>query len=161
MELNAAQPPEVISIPSTATGRGKLMAAKTSAKLGVKRKSSLEPAFNKARDLRYDNLSSVLLKIDEQAHGPAKSQRERTAGEYPTQFAELRAEMASLKAENERMVERLTDELNRLAKRLEELEARAHRPWWGRVFNRSGQAPEPATQPRRQAVARLRALCLD
>jgi hypothetical protein len=161
MELNAAQPPEVISIPSTAPGRGKLMAAKTSAKLGVKRKSSLEPAFNNARDLRYDNLSSVLLKIDEQAHGPTKSQRDRTAGEYPTQFAELRAEMASLKAENERMVERLTDELNRLAKRLEELEARAHRPWWGRVFNRSGQEPEPATQPRRQAVARLRALCLD
>ena len=58
--------------------------------------------------LRYDNLSSVLLKIDEQAHGPAKSQRDRTAGEYPTQVAELRAEMASLKAENERMVERLT-----------------------------------------------------
>ena len=86
---------------------------------------------------RYDNLSSVLLKIDEQTH--AKSKHDRTPGEYPTQLAELRAEVVSLKAENERMVERLTDELNRLAERLEELEARAHRPWWGRVFNRSGQ----------------------
>ena len=137
------------------------MAAKTSAKLGAKRKSSSEPTIKNARAFRYDNLSSVLLKIDEQTHGPAKSKRDRTGGEYPTQLAELRAEVVSLKAENERMVERLTDELNRLAKRLEELEARAHRPWWGRVFNRSGQEPEPATQPRMQAVARLRALCLD
>jgi hypothetical protein len=53
----------------------------------------------------------VLLKIDEQTHGPAKSKRDRTPGEYPTQLAELRAEVVSLKAENERMVERLTDEL--------------------------------------------------
>ena len=136
------------------------MAAKMSAKLGIKRTSSAEPTIKSARDLRYDNLSSVLLKIDEQTHGTG-TKRDRTAVESPTQFAQLRAEIVSLKAENERMVERLTDELNRLAERLEELEARAHRPWWGRVFNRSGQEREPATQPRRQAVARLRALCLD
>ena len=136
------------------------MAAKTSAKLGIKRTSSAEPTIKSARDLRYDNLSSVLLKIDEQTHGTG-TKRDRPAVESPTQFAQLRAEIVSLKAENERMVERLTDELNRLAERLEELEARAHRPWWGRVFNRSGQEREPATQPRRQAVARLRALCLD
>ena len=36
---------------------------------------------------------------------------------------QLRAEIVSLKTENERMVERLTDELNRFAERLEELEA--------------------------------------
>jgi hypothetical protein len=161
LELDAAQPPDVMFISSTATGGSKQMAPKTSAKLGVKRKSFSEPTIKNARAFRYDNLSSVLLKIDEQTHGPAKSKRDRTPGEYPTQLAELRAEVVSLKAENERMVERLTDELNRLAERLEELEARAHRPWWGRVFNRSGQEPEPATQPRRQAVARLRALCLD
>ena len=135
------------------------MAAKMSEKLGVKRKSSAESTSKNARAFRYDNLSSVLLKIDEQTH--AKSKHDRTPGEYPTQLAELRAEVVSMKAENERTVERLTDELNRLAERLEELEARAHRPWWGRVFNRSGQEREPATQPRRQAVARLRALCLD
>ena len=134
------------------------MAAKMSEKLGIKRKSSAESTIKNAREFRYDNLSSVLLKIDEQTHG--KTKHDRPPGEYPTQFAELRAEIVSLKAENERMVERLTDELNRLAERLEELEARAHRPWWGRVFNRSGKR-EPATQPRRQAVARLRALCLD
>jgi hypothetical protein len=135
------------------------MAARTPAKLGIKRTSSGEPTIKSARDLRYDNLSSVLLKIDEQTHGTG-TKRDRPAVESPTQFAQLRAEIVSLKAENERMVERLTDELNRLAERLEELEARAHRPWWGRVFNRSGKR-EPATQPRRQAVARLRALCLD
>ena len=137
------------------------MAAKTSAKLGVKRKTFLEPTIKNARALRYDNLSSVLLKIDGKTHGPANSQCDRAAGEYPTQLAALHAEIVSLKAENERMVERLTHELDRFAERVEELEAWAHRPWWGRVFHRSGQETEPATQPRRQAVARLRALCLD
>ena len=137
------------------------MAAKTSAKLGVKRKTFLEPTIKNARALRYDNLSSVLLKLDGKTHGPANSQCDRAAGEYPTQLAALHAEIVSLKAENERMVERLTHELDRFAERVEELEAWAHRPWWGRVFHRSGQETEPATQPRRQAVARLRALCLD
>ena len=123
------------------------MAARTSAKLGIKRTSSAEP------DLRYDNLSSVLLKLDGKRHGPANSQCDRAAGEYPTQLAALHAEIVSLKTENER-------ELDRFAERVEELEAWAHRPWWGRVFHRSGQT-EPGKQPRRQAVARLRALCLD
>jgi hypothetical protein len=155
------QPPDdgVMFIPLTATGGSKQMAAKMSEKLGIRRKSSAKSTIKNPREFRYDNLSSVLLKIDEQTH--AKSKHDPTPGEYPTQLAELRAEVVSLKAENQRMVERLTDELNRLAERLEELEARAHRPWWGRVFNRSGQEREPATQPRRQAVARLRALCLD
>ena len=45
------------------------MTARTSAKLGIKRTSSGEPTIKSARDLRYDNLSSVLLKIDEQTHG--------------------------------------------------------------------------------------------
>jgi hypothetical protein len=157
-ELDTAQlPDDGVMFYSLKPQQAKAMAAKTFAKSGIKRTSSAEPhSIKSARDLRYDNLSSVLLKIDEQTHG-----RDRTAVESPTQFAQLRAEIVSLKAENERMVERLTDELNRLAGRLEELEARAHRPWWGRVFNRSGQEREPATQPRRQAVARLRALCLD
>jgi hypothetical protein len=157
-ELDTAQlPDDGVMFYSLKPQQAKAMAAKTFAKSGIKRTSSAEPhSIKSARDLRYDNLSSVLLKIDEQTHG-----RDRTAVESPTQFAQLRAEIVSLKAENERMVERLTDELNRLAERFEELEARAHRPWWGRVFNRSGQEREPATQPRRQAVARLRALCLD
>jgi hypothetical protein len=162
LEFDAAQLPDdgVMFIPSTATGGSKQMAAKTSAKLGIKRTSSAAPGIKNARDLRYDNLSSVLLKIDKQRRGPGTN-RDRPAVESPTQFTQLRAEIVALKAESQRMVERLTNELNRLAERLEELEARAHRPWWGRVFNRSGQEREPATQPRRQAVARLRALCLD
>ena len=87
------------------------MAAKTSAKLGVKRKSSLEPTIKNARALRYDDLSSVLLKLDQQTHGPANSQCDGGAGEHPTQLAALHTEIVSLKAENERMVERLTHEL--------------------------------------------------
>src|SRR5262245_36952734 len=77
------------------------------------------------------------------------------------QLAELLAEVAFVKAENQRLVERFTDELKRLTERLVELEARAHRSWWARMFGSSGRGPEPARQPRRQAVARLRALCLD
>ena len=72
----------------------------------------------------------------------------------PDEFA------AYLKTDYERTAERLTHELDRFAERVEDLEAWAHRPWWGRVFHRSGKT-EPGTQPRRQAVARLRALCLD
>ena len=55
------------------------MAAKMSEKLGIRRTSSAEPTIKSARDLRYDNLSSVLLKIDEQTHGTG-TKRDRTCG---------------------------------------------------------------------------------
>jgi hypothetical protein len=137
------------------------MAAEARAMRGEKRKSSSEPTIKNARALRYDNLASVLIKVDEQVHGPAKYKGDRTPAADPTQLAELRAEVASVKAENERLVGRLTGQLDRLAERLAELEARARRPWWARMFGASGRDPEPARRPRGQAVARLRALCVD
>jgi hypothetical protein len=135
------------------------MAAETRVERGEKRKSS--STIKNARALRYDNLASVLIKVDEQVHGPAKYKGDRTPAADPTQLAELRAEVASVKAEHQRLVERLTGQLNRLAERLVELEAQAHRPWWARMLGASGQDPEPARRPRGQAVARLRALCED
>ena len=134
------------------------MAAKTCAKPGDKRKSPAQPTIKNAGALRYDNLASVLVKLDERVHGAAKCDCDRTPEMPPTQFAELRAEVASLKAENEQMVERLTDELNRLAERLAPLEAQALRPWWQRVFALPAKDLEPAGRPRSQAVARLRAI---
>jgi hypothetical protein len=121
-----------------------------------KRKSSSQNALAP----RYGSLASVLVKFDEQLHGPATFGRDQPPP-VTNQLAELLAEVAFVKAENQRLVERFTDELKRLTERLVELEARAHRSWWARMFGSSGRGPEPARQPRRQAVARLRALCLD
>ena len=53
-----------------------------------------------ARALRYDNLGTVLTNLDEQMHRPAKRKRDKDSGLDPTEIAELRAELASQKAEN-------------------------------------------------------------
>jgi hypothetical protein len=123
---------------------------------GEKSGSSAEPARKKARALRYDNLTSVLVNLDEHTHGPAKRKRDLNSGAPSTELAELRANVASLKAENERSVERLANELDRIAERLAALEAQSRRPWWRRVFGHSGQEAGLAGRPK--AVARLRAL---
>jgi len=123
-------------------------------------KKKRKPSSQNALAPRYGSLASVLVKFDEQIHGPAAFGRDQPPP-VTNQLAELLAEVAFVKAENQRLVERFTDELKRLTERLVELEARAHRSWWARMFGSSGRGPEPARQPRRQAVARLRALCLD
>lgn len=123
-------------------------------------KKKRKPSSQNALAPRYGSLASVLVKFDEQLHGPAAFGRDQPPP-VTNQLAELLAEVAFVKAENQRLVERFTDELKRLTERLVELEARAHRSWWARMFGSSGRGPEPARQPRRQAVARLRALCLD
>jgi len=123
-------------------------------------KKKRKPSSQYALAPRYGSLASVLVKFDEQIRGPAAFGRDQPPP-VTNQLAELLAEVAFVKAENQRLVERFTDELKRLTERLVELEARAHRSWWARMFGSSGRGPEPARQPRRQAVARLRALCLD
>jgi uncharacterized coiled-coil protein SlyX len=123
-------------------------------------KKKRKPSSQNALAPRYGSLASVLVKFDEQLHGPATFGRDQPPP-VTNQLAELLAEVAFVKAENQRLVERFTDELKRLTERLAELEARAHRSWWARMFGSPGRGPEPARQPRRQAVARLRALCLD
>jgi len=125
--------------------------------LGEKRRSSFDLQARE-RALRYDDLASVLIIPDEQVHLPAKRKRDRNSGADPAELAELRANVAFLKAENERLAERVTEELDRVTERLTELEARVHRSWWRRAFGRSGSKPEPVGRPRRKAIARLRAL---
>ena len=127
----------------------------------IARKSSLELANKNTRALRYDSLASVLTNLDKQATVlPGKFKLDRISSADPTELAELRANVASMKAENQRLVESLTDELNQLAERVTELEDRARRPWWRRALDPSGER-EPAARTRKRAVARLRALYPD
>ena len=65
--------------------------------------------------------------------------------------------LAALEAENARLLDRFTDEVDRLADRLAKLESRP-RPWWRRVFGRSVEQAEP---PRNRASEKLRALYFE
>jgi hypothetical protein len=135
------------------------MATKICANPGVTPDFLRSPA--KGRAFRYDNLGSVLVNLDEQVQLSDRRKQDRTVGLERHEIAELRANLASLKAENERLSERFADELDRVADRLTKLEARVHVPWWRRAFGLSRIEPEPAGGPSRKAVARLRALVLD
>jgi hypothetical protein len=104
----------------------------------------------------------VLTNLDKQVTVlPGKFKLDRISRADPTELAELRANVASLKAENQRLVESLTDQLNQLAERVTELEDQARRPWWRRALDSIGEERAPAARTRKRAVARLRALYLD
>jgi hypothetical protein len=104
----------------------------------------------------------VLTNLDKQATAlPGKFKFDRISSADSTELARLRANVASMKAENQRLVESLTDELNQLAERVTELEDRARRPWWRRALDPIGEEREPAARTRKRAVARLRALYPD
>ena len=138
------------------------MATKIRARFAEESKSSSEPANKNTRALRYDSLASVLTNLDKQVTVlPGKFKLDRISRADPTELAELRANVASLKAENQRLVESLTDQLNQLAERVTELEDQARRPWWRRALDSIGEERAPAARTRKRAVARLRALYLD
>src|SRR5262245_66525189 len=84
-------------------------------------KKKRKPSSQNALAPRYGSLASVLVKFDEQIHGPAAFGRDQPPP-VTNQLAELLAEVAFVKAENQRLVERFTDELKRLTERLVELE---------------------------------------
>jgi hypothetical protein len=120
-----------------------------------------------AHALRYENLSRVLLNVPEHVNGPeqadvpAKPKRDRKAGTDRADIAELRAHVAALKAENERTIERIIDELDGLTDRLLELEARARQPFWRRVFGHAADQPELGARARRRLADRLRSIFCD
>ena len=112
----------------------------------------MELANKNTRALRYDSLASVLTNLDKHATVlPGKFKPDRISSVDSTELAELRANVASLKAENQRLVESLTDELNQLAERVTELEDRARRPWWRRALDPIGEEREPAAPTGAQA----------
>ncbi len=138
------------------------MATKTRAKFVEEAESSPQLANKNTFALRYGSLASVLTNLDKQATVlPGKFKLDPASSVDPMELVELRGNVASLKAENERLVESLTDELNQLAERVAELEDRARQPWWRRAFDLSGQECEPTARTRKKAVARLRALYPD
>jgi hypothetical protein len=114
-----------------------------------------------AQALRYENLSRVLLNVPEHAEVPAKPKRDRKAGTDRADVAELRAHVAALKAENERTIERIIDELDGLTDRLLELEARARQPFWRRVFGHAADQPELGARARQRLADRLRSIFCD
>ena len=137
------------------------MATKTRVRF-AESNSFLELANKNTRALCYESLASVLTNLDKQATVlPDNFKLDRISCADPSELAELRANVASLKAENQRLLESLTDELNQLAERVTELEDQARRPWWRRALDRTGDEHEPAARTRKRAVARLRALYLD
>src|SRR5262245_64089955 len=96
-----------------------------------------------------------MLNLDGQVPVPAKRKRDRNSEMDPTGFAELRANVACLKAENERLAERLADELDQIAERLAALELETQRPWWRRALGISEHKPEPTGRPRINGIKRL------
>ena len=114
-------------------------------------------AQNKAQVLRYDNLPHVMINLDQCRKAQEKPKRERKPGKAPAHLAALSERLAALEAENARLLDRFTDEVDRLADRLAKLESRP-RPWWRRVFGRSVEQAEP---PRNRASEKLRALYLN
>ena len=111
--------------------------------------------------LRYDNLTRALLDGRERVTLPLPPKRERKPGKDQIRLAELRESVAALKAENERAIERMAGDLNELADRLAQLEARGQRPFWRRALGRSDDAPEPSARARRNLVERLRSIFSD
>jgi len=111
--------------------------------------------------LRYDNLARVPPEPEAPAWAPGPGKRERKAAKEPSAIAELRAQVAELKAENERLVDRITEDLDWLADRLAELEARAQGSRWRRAFfGSAGDRSELAAKARRKLGDRLRAVFL-
>jgi hypothetical protein len=117
--------------------------------------------------LRYENLSRVLLDLESRVYVPIapKSDRkkgsERKAAGEQAELAELRACVATLKVENERLVDRLAEDLDALADRLVALEAQVRQPLWRRIFRQAVPQPELAERTRRKLVGKLRSAFLD
>jgi uncharacterized coiled-coil protein SlyX len=115
--------------------------------------------YKNAHALRYDNVMRVLLDLEERACVPPK--RERKARTSAFGIAELRAHVANLKAEHDRVIEKITDDLDALADRLADLEARAQRPFWRRALGYASDPPELAVRARRKLTAKLGSIFLD
>src|SRR5215510_6661504 len=107
--------------------------------------------------LRYENLSRVLVDLESRVPVPSAPKRERkTAAERKVradeaELAELRACVATLKVENERLVDRIA----------EDLDAQVRQPLWRRLFGHAVPEPELAERTRRKLVGKLRSAFLD
>ena len=92
--------------------------------------------------------------------GGSKGSQRRTASAEPAEVAELRASVATLKAENERVIDRIAEDLDLLADRLAGLEARVRRPFWQRIFGHPAAQPERDERARQHLRGKLRSAVL-
>ena len=113
---------------------------------------------SKVQALRYGNLSRVLVDLDEHRCLPIKPNRNRDRGGGQAEIAELRELVATLKAEYERLIDRVTDDLEGFADRVAELESKARQPWWKWALGHSCDRPRYFG---RKAMDRLRAIYPD
>jgi hypothetical protein len=121
---------------------------------------SLAATRQTADTLRYDNLVRVPIDLDERVHVPTKPRRERKPVADHAALVELRAHVTVLKAEHDRFAARILEEVDGLAERLAQLEARMRRPWWWRVWARSEDLTDLAERRRERARERLQGLFL-
>ena len=118
-------------------------------------------AQRNADALRYDDLSRVLLGLESRVPVAHEPRRERKGRAEQAELAELRACVATLKAENERIIDRIAEDLDALADRLVALEAHVRQPLWRRLFGHSVPQPELAERTRRKLVGKLRSAFLE
>jgi hypothetical protein len=120
-----------------------------------RRLGSFTAAHKTTHALRYDDLSRVLINFDQHLHVQEKPKRK--SGRDQAELAELWAQVASLKAENDRLSEQIADELDRVADRIAKVEAQT-RSWWCRMLDQAGDRVKPNRPPRNRASERLKAL---
>jgi hypothetical protein len=111
--------------------------------------------------LRYDDLSRVLLGLQSRTQAPSGPRRERKARTDKDELNELRACVAALQSENERILDRIAGDLDAFADRLVALEAEIRQPLWRRIFGRPAPQPELAERTRRKLLGQLRAAFLE
>ena len=117
-------------------------------------------ALKGADALRYDDLSRVLVGLESRAPAASGRRRERKGRVEQAELDELRACVATLKVENERLVDRIAEDLDALADRLVALEAQVRQPLWRRLFGHPVPQPELAERTRRKLVGKLRSAFL-
>ena len=113
-------------------------------------KQDSRPKYKNAHALRYDNVTRVLLGLEDRREPKARFE-----------IAELRAQVAYLKAENDRVVEKIIDDMDGFADRHAKLEARAKLPFWRRALGYASDSPELTARAREKLTAQLRSIFLD
>ena len=133
----------------------------------AKSNGKISPLAAKSADaLRYDDLSRVLFGLESRAPVASGStqerpRRERKARADQAELVELRACVATLKAENERIIDRIAEDLDALADRVVALEAQVRQPLWRRLFGHPVAQPELAERTRRKLVGKLRSAFIE
>ena len=111
--------------------------------------------------LRHDDLSRVLLDLESRTHGSGRPKRDRKTRTAQAELAEVRACVAAVQAENERILDRIAGDLDVFADRLIALEAQVRQPLWRRIFGHPVPQPELAERTRRKLIGQLRAAFLE